>query len=398
MSKVGPLSGIKVLDFTFFVSGTTCSEQLAWMGADVYKVERPAAAGVVGDGAFADLDYVMLNMNKKSFTCNFKTPEGFDLMKRLVKECDVLVENMHPGAIENMGLSYEFCKELNPRMVFCQIKGFGPDGPYTNYPAFNSIAVAMGGMGATTGLKGGEPLIVGPADAASGIFGAYGILAALMQREKTGEGQKVYISMQESIMALNSLNFLYLAANGKSPERAGNDMGGHMAAPHNVYQCKPGGMNDYVQIYCSRHPGSKQFETLCKVIEREDLLTDSRAATPYDRYVNREYIDGVIREWTMKYTKFEVMEKIAGANVPCGAVMDVADNANDEYLKSSGAIVEIQHGGKTIAQQGFVPRMSGFKPDYQMAPKLGDANKEVCKDILGLSDEEIKELEEKKVI
>lgn len=398
MGKVGPLSGIKVLDFTAFVSGTTCTEQLGWMGADVYKVERPAADGVVSDGAFLDFDYAMLNHNKKSITCNVKTPEGLELMKKMVAKCDVLVENMNPGAIERMGLSYEVCSEINPRIVFCQIKGFGPDGPYTHYPAFNSIAVAMGGMGAGIGLKGGEPIIVGPADPASGFTAAYGILAALMQRERTGKGQKVYISMQEVIMALSGMTFMSLASTGHAPIRAGNDMAGNMAAPHNIYRCKPGGENDYVQIYCSRHPGSKQFDTLCKVIGREDLITDPRAATPLDRYNNREFLDKIIEEWTMQYTKQEVMEKVAGANVPCGAVLDVEDLANDEYLKKSGAIFEFEHRGKTVAQPGFTPRLSDYTPDYTPAPTLGNANEEVYKDMLGVSDEDFKAMMEKHAI
>ena len=403
MSKIAPLTGIRVLDLTAFVSGTTCTEQLAWLGAEVLKIERPEkgeqARYSIAEPGVDTTDFCLLNMNKRSLTCNMKSPEGLELIKKLVAKSDVLVENMSPGAIDRLGLGYEVCRELNPSLIYVQIKGFDMNGPYKDYPAFNSIAVAMGGMGARIGEKGGLPLITGPADPASGHMAASAILAALLLREKTGEGERIQVSMQEAVMALCSMDYFAYNRTGKAPSRCGNEMGTNKVAPHYVYKCAPGGPNDYVQIYCSRHPGSHQFEDLCKVIGREDLITDERMKTPFTRYDNREYLNAAIEEWTSKRTKMEVTDILCKAGVPCGAVLDCEDLANDEYMLKSGAIIEYEHPVKGVLRQpGYVPKMSGFKPDYKTSPALGEGNKEVYGGLLGLSDEELEELREKKVI
>lgn len=403
MNTISPLGGIKVLDFTAFVSGTTCTEQLAWMGAEVFKVERPVLGEMsrysILEPGVDTVDFALLNMNKRSITCNLKSPEGIAVIKELIKRCDVLVENMNPGAIDRLGIGYEVCRELNPRLIFTQIKGFDMNGPYRDYPCFNNIAVATGGMGARVGTIGGEPLIIGPADPATGMMAASAILAALLQREKTGLGQHIQIAMQEVVMALTSMDFFAYNDRGVPPERCGNEMGTNKVAPHNVYRCSPGGKNDYVTIYCSRHPGSKQFEFLCKAIGREDLLSDPRMADPYTRYANQDYLDPQIEAWTLQRTKQEVMDILSKAGVPCGAVLDVADLSNDEYLRSTGAIIPCEHPKKgTLYQPGFVPKMSDFKPNYGVSPALGEGNDDIYGKLLGMSDEERKALAEKKII
>lgn len=399
-----PLTGIKVLDFTQFESGTVCTETLAWLGAEVWKVERPVQ-GELGRHSVAAPDkdsvgFVIMNMNKKSVTCNLKTPEGADLMRRLVEKVDVVVENMGPGSIERLGLGYEDCKKINDKIIFASIKGFALDGPYADYPAFDPIATHTGGLVAATGHPN-EPIKCGisVADSGSGITCAMSIIAALYQRETQGVGQRVDVAMQDVIIGLSRSGWEPYYETGKPPRRVGNGMPLEDVAPSNTYPCKPFGINDYVHIYCSRHPGSKQFDNLCKVIGREDLLKDERFATPRSRFVHRDVLDPIIAEWTSSHTKQDAMDILAKADIPAGALLDAGDITNDPQYLKRGMIVEVEHKdhGK-IKLPGFAPRLSENHIEYKVSPALGDANKEIYQDILGLSDEELDALKNAKVI
>ncbi|NLT40520.1 MAG: CoA transferase [Clostridiales bacterium] len=401
---IGPLTGIKVLDLTQFEAGTVCTETLAWMGAEVWKVERPGT-GELGRHSVAcpDVDtvgFVIMNMNKKSITCNLKTPQGIDLMKRLLKKADVIVENMGPGSIERLGLGYDDCKKVNEKIIFASIKGFAAGGPYADYPAFDPIATHTGGLVASTGLPE-QPMKAGVsvADSGSGIACAMSIIAALFQRERQGIGQRVDIAMQDYIIGLSRSGWEPYYDTGSPPRRVGNGMLLEDVAPSNTYPCKPFGLNDYVHIYCSRAPGSKHFENLCRVIGREDLLQDERFATPRSRFKYRDILDPIIAEWTGRHTKQEAMDILARNDVPAGALLDVGDITNDPQYLESGMIIEIEHKdhGK-LKLPGFAPRLSENHIEYKVSPALGENNREVYGGVLGLTDEEMEELVKAKVI
>ncbi len=400
----GPLTGYKILDLTQFESGTVCTETLAWLGAEVWKVERPVT-GELGRHSVAKpgvdtYGFLIMNMNKKSITCNMKHPEGLTLIKRLLAIADVVVENMGPGSMERLGLDYDSCKAINPRIIYASIKGFARDSEYCDYPAFDPIATHTGGFVAATGLPD-QPIKAGVsvADSGSGITCAMSIIAALLQREREGIGQRIDVAMQDFIIGLSRAGWEPYYDNGKPPRRVGNGMPLEDVAPSNTYPCKPFGPNDYVHIYCSRAPGSKHFSNLCKAIGREDLLEDPRFDTPRSRFEYRNILDSIISEWTSRHTKKEAMAIIAGADVPAGAMLDVADITNDPDYQKRGMIVEIDHKelGK-VKVPGFAPRMSENHIDYTCSPILGDSNDEIYRKLLGLSDSEITKLKAEKII
>ncbi len=401
---IGPLTGIKVIDLTQFESGTVCTETLAWLGAEVWKVERPITGELgrysVGEPGLDTYGFAILNMNKKSITCNLKSPEGIELIRGLLKKADIIAENMGPGSIERLGLGYEDCKKINDKIIYASIKGFSKESPYSNYPAFDPIAAHTGGLVSMTGLPD-MPIKAGisVADSGSGVTCALAIIAALYQRQTQGVGQRVDVAMQEVIIGLTRSSWEPYYKTGKAPKRVGNGMPLEDVAPAETYPCKPFGPNDYVHIYCSRAPGSDDFKKLCKVIGREDLLEDERMATPQSRYLHKEYLNGIISEWTKQHTKFEAMDIVAKADIPAGAVLDIDDITKDPHYVKEGIIVEVEHQqlGK-LKVPGLAPRLSENHVEYQPSPELGGSNKEVYQGILGISDSELEALQAKKVI
>ncbi len=401
---IGPLTGVRVLDFTQFESGTVCTETLAWLGAEVWKVERPVVGELgrhsVEKPNIDSVGFLIMNMNKESITCNLKSPEGIKLMKRLVEKVDVMVENMGPGSMDRLGLSYEECKKINPKIIYASIKGFALESPYADYPAFDPIATHTGGLVAATGLPD-MPIKAGVsvADSGSGITCAMGIIAALYQRNTQGVGQRVDVAMQDFIIGLSRSGWEPYYDTGKPPVRVGNGMPLEPVAPSNTYPCKPFGINDYVHIYCSRHPGSKQFDNLCRVMGREDLLEDERFKTPRSRYVYREELDAIISDWTSKHTKQEAMDILAKQDIPAGALLDVGDITNDPQYLERGMIVEVEHKDHgRLKLPGFAPRLSENHVEYKVSPDLGSGNKKVYQEVLGLTDAEISELKSTKAI
>ena len=404
MACKGPLSGYKVLDMTQFESGTVCTETLAWLGAEVIKVERPKTGELgrysVDDPGKDTYGFLIMNMNKKSITCNAKTPEGLALLKKLVEKCDVVVENMGPGSMDRLGLSYEVCHSINGRIIYASIKGFALDSPYRDSPAFDPIATHAGGLVAATGfpempVKAG----ISVADSGTGIQMALGITAALLQREREGKGQRIDLAMQDFIIGLSRASWEPYYNTGKPPRRVGNGMPLEDVAPSDTYPCKPFGINDYVHIYCSRAPGSRHWPNLCKAIGREDLLEDPDMATPHSRYVHREKCDTAIKAWCAQHTKQEAMDILSKADVPAGALLDVDDITKDDQYVKRGMLVEVEHPQRgKIRVPGFAPRMSQLHIDYQCSPGLGEHNLEIYGDMLGLSEKEIQELVDKKVI
>lgn len=406
MSKTA-LEGITVLDFTQFESGTVCTQMLAWLGANVIKLERPGT-GEQGRGASADqkgadsYGFIILNSNKKSVTVDVKKPEGRELVYKMIKKADVLVENFSPGVIERLGFDYETVRKLNPAMIYAQIKGFGTDGPYAKFPAFDPIGQAAGVVMSVTGERDGVPMHAGVniADSGTGYHCAIAILAALYQRTVTGMGQRIEVAMQDVMINFSRSTWVrHYMTGGKEAPRVGNEMPMAPVAPCNVYPCKPGGPNDYVFIYTSRVPSSPQWKRLLKVIGREDLMDDPRFETPESRYEHREEIDKIISEWTMQYTKQEAMEILGKADVPASAVMTTVDITNDEYLRRRGTMVEIDHPvrGKLVIPGNSI-QMSASSLEVKPAPLLGEHNEEIYKEFLGLSDQELEELKQAGVI
>lgn len=406
MKHKGALEDILVLDFTQFEAGTVCTQTLAWLGATVVKLEKPKF-GEQGRNSSKDnpnedsYGFLIVNNNKKSVTVDVKTREGRELVLKMVQKADVFIENFSPGVIERLGFDYDTLKGINPKIVYAQIKGFGADGPYGTFPAFDPIGQATGAVMSITGEANGPPLQAGPsfADSGAGYHCAIGILAALYQRTHTGKGQKVEVAMQDVMINFSRSAWARHLLTGKEAPRVGNGMAMAGVAPCNVYPCKPFGPNDYVFIYTSRWPGSSQWQNLLHVIERTDLLNDPRFETPESRYRHQEEVDSIIRDWTKHKTKFEAMEELGKNGVPAGAVLSTADINNDPYLRKRGIIVEIEHPtrGKLIIPGNSI-KMSDSEVPIKPAPLLGEHNEEIYKGLFGFTDDEISELQQKGII
>jgi len=393
------LDDITVLDFTQFEAGTVCTQTLAWLGAEVIKIEPPGGE----QGRFVSRDredadaygFLILNCNKKSVTINAKHPRGKELIRKLIEKADVFIENFAPGVIERLGFGYEAVREINPRIIYAQIKGFPADGPYANLPAFDPIAQAVGASMSLTGEPDGVPLRPGLAiaDSGTGYQTAIAILAALRYREKTGRGQKIEMYMQEVMINFCRSAWGRQLVTGKATTRGGNANRLGLTAPSNLYPCKPFGPNDYVYVYVSRVPTSPQWRRLCEAIGRPDMADDPRFATPESRYEHRQEIDAVISAWTRERTKFEAMEILGNAGVPAGAGLHTRDITNDPHLRTRGTMVEIDHPvrGRVVIPGNSI-RLSAFEVPIRPSPLLGEHNEEILKGRLGLTDEQMEEL------
>ncbi len=400
------LDGIIVLDLTQFESGTVCTQTLAWLGASVIKIERPGKGeqgrqSTVDQPGMDSYIFILLNANKKSITLDIKQPAGKRILQQMIERADVFVENFAPGAIERLGFHYDSVRAINPRIIYAQIKGFGPDSPYANFPAFDSVGQAVGGVMSITGERDKPPLRSGPnlSDSGTGFHCAIGILAALYQRTITGEGQRVQVAMQDATIDYIRPSFARQMVTGEATERIGNEQPMAPVAPCGLYPCKSGGPNDFVTVYTSRWPGSTQWEQLLDLIGHPELKYDPRMATPESRYEHRDELDPLIAEWTCQRTKLEAMEQLGGAGVPAGAVLSTAELSSDPYLRNCGMFVTMQHPVRgPISVPGFPIRLSNSSVPIAPSPLLGEHNAEVYQEILGLSPEEMKRLSQERVI
>ena len=399
------LDGIKVLDFTQFEAGPSCTQALAWLGAEVVKVEEPKR-GEPGRWGFtnrkdADAHYfIFYNTNKKAITCNLKTPEGKALIEELVKKVDVVIENMAPGTFARLGFDYERLSELNPRLIFAQVKGFAPEGPHADYLSFDMIAQAAGGTFAINGMPDQPPIRPGATmgDTGTGMMMAMGILAALFQRVTTGKGQHIQIAMRDAMVNYSRTAMSRQAAleDGSLLPRGGNDVIG--TAPGGLYPCAPGGLDDWAYIFASRG-NEEHWRRLVKAIDREDLLDDPRMKDGATRFQHKDVVDKAISDWTSKHTKREVMETIAGAKVPCGAVFNMKEQLEDEDLHTRGIMAKIDHpvrGEMTVPASPIM--MSDSRVAVKTAPVHGGNNREIYGDWLGYSAEEIEKLRADNII
>ena len=398
------LAGIKVVDLTQFEAGTSITETLAWLGADVIKIENPKG-GEQGRSASSerkDADsyyFMLLNANKRSVTLNLKDERGKKILRDMIAKADIFAENFAPGVIEKLGFSYEEVSKINPRIIYATVKGFGKGSPYEKNLAFDMIAQAAGGVMSITGEADGRPIKPGVTlgDTGTGLHAVIGVLAALFQRTVTGRGQKIEVAMQDAMVNYCRIAYSRQLLTNKACERNGNSvvLGN---APCEVFKCSPGGHNDYVFIYTSRATNA-HWERLCEVIGREDMKAEPRFATPPQRGNHALEINAEIEKWTKKYTKFEAMEKLGSSGVPCGAVMDTMELSEDPSMREREIFAEIDHpvrGKLTIP--GWPVKMSDSYVKVTASPVLGADTYEVYRDMLGLSKADVEALKKDGVV
>ena len=398
------LDGIRVLDMTHVQSGPSCTQILAWLGADVIKVELPGRGDITRQQLrdLPDVDslyFTMLNCNKRSMTINTKTARGKEVFARLIEVCDLMVENFGPGALDRQGFSWEVVRKINPRIVYASIKGFGA-GPFVDCKAYETVAQAMGGSMSTTGSEDGPPTCTSAqiGDSGTGIHLLAGILAALLQREKTGRGQRVEVAMQDAVLNLCrvKLRDQQRLAHGPLAEypnkvfgdavpRSGNASGG--GQPGEALECKPGGPNDYIYVIIQ----PQGWEPLMRLVGREELIDDPNFATTQARLPHLGECFAIIEEWTRKRTKFEVMETLNGINVPCGPILDTRELLEDESLAERGTIVEVEHPERgAFSTVGCPLKLSDSPVEVTTSPLLGEHTEEILKHLVGYDDEDIK--------
>jgi formyl-CoA transferase len=350
----------------------------------------------------------MLNCNKRSITLNLKAPQGKEIFTALLKSADVLVENFGPGVLDRLGFSWETIQELNPRVIYASIKGFGLSGPYSDLKAYESIAQAMGGSMSTTGLEDSIPLCTGAqiGDTGSGIHMVAAILAALYHRTHSGRGQRVEVAMQDSVLNLvrvkmrdhqrlqhGPLSEYPSKTFGKAVPRSGNASGG--GHPGTALRCKPGGPNDYIYIVFQ----PQIWEPLLKTMRREDLIDDPRYRTPQARLERLDEVYALVEAWTMQYTKFEVMEILNKIDVPCGPVLDTADLIANEHLRARQMIVEVQHPQRGVFTTVGCPlKLSDSPVEVVSSPLFGEHTEAILRDELGYTATEITKLREEGVV
>ena len=410
MSKA--LDGVKVLDFTHVQSGPTCTQLLAWFGADVIKVERPGV-GDITRGQLRDIPdvdslyFTMLNHNKRSITIDTKHPKGKQVLEALVKHCDVLVENFAPGVLDRMGFTWERIQELNPRMIVASVKGFGP-GPYEDCKVYENVAQCAGGAASTTGFDDGPPLVTGAqiGDSGTGVHLALGIVAALYQRQTTGRGQRVLAAMQDGVLNLCRVKLRdqqrlkhgplteYSQHGegipfGQATPRAGNDSGG--GQPGWIVKCKGWETDPDAYIYFITQ--APVWGPICDLIGKPEWKTDPDYATPPARLPRLRHIFDTIEQWTMTKTKFEVMDTCNKYDIPVGPILSMKEIAEEPSLRATGTVVEIDHPtrGKYLSV-GNPIKLSDSISEVKRSPLLGEHTDEILSKVLKFTPREVAEI------
>ncbi|GAA3798991.1 formyl-CoA transferase [Streptomyces chiangmaiensis] len=413
-----PLAGIKVIDFTGVQAGPACTQMLAWFGADVLKVERTTGGDVtrnqLRDIPDADaLYFTMLNSNKRSLAINTKSPEGREVMEKLIREADMLVENFAPGAMDRMGLGWETLQKWNPRLIFGSVKGFNEDSPWNDLKVYENVAQCAGGAASTTGFWDGPPTVSGAAlgDSNTGMHLLIGLLTALIDRDRTGKGQKVAVSMQDAVLNLSRVKLRdqqrldrvgYLEEypqypNGEFGEavpRGGNAGGG--GQPGWVLKCQGWETDPNAYIYFTVQ--EQNWKRTAEAIGHPEWAEDPEYATAKARQSHIFEIFEEIEKWLADKTKYEAVDILRKWEVPCAPVLSMKEIADDEALRKSGTVVEVEQKGRgTYLTVGSPIKFSGFKPEIKGAPLLGEDTDEVLSE-LGYDASAIAAMRDKQVI
>ena len=387
----GCLNGVRILDLTQFEAGPSCTEALAWLGAEVVKVENPKG-GDPGRTSFAqppDLDswyFLLFNASKKSITVNLKNPEGLQLVKDLAGVADVLVENFAPGVIDRLGLGYNVLTQVNPSLIYAQIKGFGEGSPHENNLAFDMIAQASGGIMSITGEPDQPPVKPGATlgDTGTGMLLAISILGALYKRRDTGKGERLQLAMQDAMLHYIRVAFHTQAARNQASPRAGAKLISGTNPPCGIFPCKPGGPNDYIYIYTSR-ANPLHWQRLLELIGREDLIGDPAYATGAVRAEREDEIDEMISAFTQQYDKHEAMRLVGAAGIPAGAVLDTDELQNDPDFERRGIMQVMNHPTNgNFKMPAWPVRHDGATPPLAAAPLLGEHIDDVLENWLAI--------------
>jgi formyl-CoA transferase len=411
------LDGVRILDFTHVQSGPTCTQLLAWLGADVIKVEKSGAGDITREQlrdipGVDSLYFTMLNHNKRSVTLDTKSEQGKQVLEKLVKRCDVLVENFAPGALDRMGFTWQRIQELNPHMIVASVKGFGP-GPYEDCKVYENVAQCAGGSASTTGFDDGPPLVTAAqiGDSGTGLHLALGIVAALYQRKTTGRGQKVLAAMQDGVLNLCRVKLRdqqRLARThvmkeypqypqgkfGSAVPRAGNASGG--GQPGTIVKCKGWETDPNAYLYFIAQ--APVWKEICRVIGKEEWITDPNFATPDARLPRLDEVFATVEKWTVTKTKFEATELLNQHDIPCGPILSMEELANEPSLRATGTVVEVDHPtrGKYLSV-GNPIKMSDSPTEVTRSPLLGEHTDEVLAE-LGYKRDQILALRAQKVI
>jgi len=408
------LKGVRILDMTHVQAGPTCSQLLAWMGADVIKFEPPqgdATRGQLRDIPGADsLYFTMLNCNKRSITVNMKSPQGKEVFVDLLKECDIVMENFGPGVLDRLGFTWEKIHAINPRVVMGSIKGFGSTGPYAEFKAYENVAQAMGGAMSTTGTLDGAPFVTGAqiGDSGTGLHLAIGLLAALHQRDRTGKGQYVEVAMMDGVMNLcrvkwrdhQRLTRQSLAEYSVPTEvgmgdvpRAGNDSGGGQLG--NAIHCKPHGPNDYIYVVVQEAVWANLANLIGPALGLPELAGDPKFATIGERRNNQQEMWALITKFAANHTKREFMAILNPLGVPCGPIMSTTDLANDEHIRGREMYVELEDEKRGKWWNVGMPiKLSASPAKIKRAPFLGEHNDDVLKNVLGYNESKVSAMRE----
>ena len=401
--SLGCLTGVKVLDLTQFEAGTSCTQVMAWLGADVVKVENPGG-GDPGRRTGAttphrdDPYFLNYNSNKRSITVNLKSGRGLEIVRDLARKADVFMENFAPGAIERLGLGYDVLSKLNPGIIYGQVKGFGDGSPYAGNLAFDMIAQACGGTMSITGQTEGPPAKPGVTlgDTGTGMLMLISILGSLYKRKETGQGVHLKVGMQDAMLHYIRNACAVTTKTGKPARRAGAQTIDGSNPPCNIYPCAPGGPNDYVYVYTSR-ANPQHWPRLLEAIGRKDLIGDPRYDTREARVEHEAEVEEIISSWTRKHDKYEAM-RVIGAAVPAGAVRDTHELLNDPDFENRGIMQTVQHPTGPFKMAAWPVKFSGKAAALKPAPLLGQHSAEILKDWLGMKDEQISALRADKII
>jgi formyl-CoA transferase len=393
------LSGIRIIDMTHNQAGPACTQILGFLGADVIKLEEPKGGDIarqnMRDKNSDSLFFLILNANKRSLTLNLKTDQGKELFKQVIAQSDVLVENFGPGALDRLGLGYEKLAEINPRLIYATIKGFGTYGPYSSFKSFEPIAQAMGGAMSVTGFPDNPPTYVYPAigDSGTGMHMAIGILAALQQRHLTGRGQHVEVSMQDAVVNLVRVSLRDHQRFGRPMPRNGNQLGRNV--PGTTYACAPGGPNDYVFI----HAQPQMWPAVTRVLGQPELTEDARFKTAEARWENRDALNTIIEAWTRQRGKHEVMRLMGEAGVPCGACQDTGEVLADPHLKAREMIVDVDYPPRGTYQTVGCPiKLSDSPVVVNRPPMLGEHTEVLLEALCGVAPDDTKRLRQEGVV